>query len=118
MINILCGTENSLLEFLNVSGHAQGSKQNVVCSAVTCLTRTALEITTRLRGITINSSAPDPGIVKLEIVNIENDIQDKVSGITDFLLIGLIGIKRDFPEYVKLEINDKEWYDGSQKRWW
>jgi uncharacterized protein len=104
--------------FLDVSGHANDNNKEVICAAVSCLTRTVCEITTRLSGVTSKCSASKPGNVCLEIDDIGIDIQEMFSGITDFLLYGLIGIKRDYPESIKLNIDKKEWYDGSQKRWW
>ncbi|MGL1891922.1 MAG: ribosomal-processing cysteine protease Prp [Spirochaetaceae bacterium] len=119
MINIICNTNNSLIVFLEVNGHASNNiNNNVICAAVSCLTRTVCEITTRLKGVTSDCSAPNPGNVMLSIHNVEITVQEMFSGVTDFLLIGLIGIKRDYPESIKLKINNKEWYDGSQKRWW
>ncbi len=43
---------------------------------------------------------------------------DGMSAVTDFFLVGLIAVAKDFPEAIKLKINNKDWYNGTQERWW
>jgi len=119
LIEVICITEDSYLTYLKVSGHASKDRNNtIICSAVSCLTRTVCEITTRLKGVSSKCSAPNPGDVLLTIERVNENIKDRFCGITDYLLIGIIGVVRDYPDSVTLKINNKEWYDGSQKRWW
>ena len=119
MISVTCITDFSIVKSFEVLGHSSGSEDDkIICAAVSCLTRTAGEIITRLNGVVSEFCAPEPGSVVLLVHNYKECIQDKLSGITDFLLFGLIGIIRDYPGSIKLKINNKEWYDGSQKRWW
>ncbi len=119
MISIDCKTKDSIIKFVEVSGHAENhDTKTIVCSAVSCLIRTVCEIVSRNSCIDSECQAADPGEVVLKVHDFKNNVQDKLSGVTDFLLFGLIGIKRDYPESIKLKINNKEWYDGSQKRWW
>ncbi len=119
MIQVICVTEYSNIKYLELSGHATGNQENaIICAAVSCLTRTVCELASRLKGVTSECSAPEPGNIMLNIHNIDKNIQERFFGITDFLLIGIIGIIRDYPESITLKINSKEWYDGSQKRWW
>lgn len=119
MIHVICLTKDSNIKYLELSGHASGNHENeVICAAVSCLTRTVCEITTRLNGVISECNAPEPGSLILKINKIDKSIQERFYGITDFLLIGIIGIVKDYPESITLKINNKEWYDGSQKRWW
>ncbi|MBN2619040.1 MAG: ribosomal-processing cysteine protease Prp [Spirochaetales bacterium] len=119
MIKVICIVENSLLKYIKVTGHADNKNQKIiVCTAVSCLIRTACDITRRLIGVDSYIDAPNPGYVVLKVNNIENCLKEKYIGITDYLIYGLIGVKHDFPDSIKLKINNKEWYDGSQKRWW
>ncbi len=119
MINITCETRASNIKYFEVLGHAGGSdNEKIICAAVSCLTGTACEIISRLNGVISEFCAPKPGYVKLCVHSFEESVQEKLSGITDFLLFGLVGIIRDNPGSIKLKINNKEWYDGSQKRWW
>ena len=104
---------------LKIIGHASNSNNNeIICASVSCLSRTVCDITTRLNGISSEFRAPRPGNIMLKIHSVDNCIQEKFSGITDFFLVGIIGLKKDYPESIKLKINNKEWYDGSQERWW
>lgn len=108
-----------MIKNLEVLGHASSSIDNkVICAAVSCLSRTVCDIATRLKGVKSDFSAPMAGNVMLNIHDVDSCVQERFSGITDYFLIGIIGIKLDYPESIKLKINNKEWYDGSQKRWW
>ncbi len=119
MISVTCNTDSSIIKFIEILGHSSGSDDDkIICAAVSCLTRTACEIMTRLNGVVSEFYASEPGSVVLLVHDYKKSVQDKLSGISDFLLLGLIGIIRDYPESIKLKINNKEWYDGSQKRWW
>lgn len=119
MIQVICKTDNSNITYLEVTGHASNSSKNaLICASVSCLTRTVCEIISRMNGVDSICSAPDPGNVVLEIYDIKKSIQEHLSGITDFYLLGIIGIINDYPESIILKINNKEWYDGSQERWW
>ena len=119
MIEVSCVTYNSMIKSLEIVGHASNSNNNdIICAAVSCLSRTVCDITTRLNGINSELRAPKAGNIMLKIHDIDNCIHGRFSGITDFFLIGIIGIKKDYPESIKLKINNKEWYNGSQERWW
>lgn len=119
MIHVICNIENSVIKLLEVSGHSCGGKNDVIiCAAVSCLSRTVCEIVTRMNGVSSDCKASAPGDVVLSLHNYKKIDRDRLFGITDFLIFGMIGIKRDYPESIKLNINNKEWYDGSQKRWW
>jgi len=118
LITVTCFLVNSCINSLNVSGHASSYNNKVICAAVSVLTRTVCEITCRLKGVASECIAHEPGNVSLNINNIDDEVQERYKGITDFFLIGLIGIKSDSPESIKININNKEWYNGSQERWW
>lgn len=119
MINISCNTESSIIKFIEVEGHATDvENKKIICAGVSCLTRTVCEIITRLKGVTSSCEVSKPGNVMLKLHDVDEGVQERIAGITDFLIFGLIGIKRDYPDSLKLKINNKEWYNGTQKRWW
>lgn len=119
MVLISCDIKDGHLVHLKVDGHA-GNDENgrIACAAISCLTRTICDMTERLIGVTSVCSAPEPGNVVLDINNIDNCLYEMFSGVTDFFIYGIIGVKMDYSNAVQIKINNKEWYNGSQERWW
>ena len=118
MILVSCNVLDGILMDLKISGHAKGRSSVEVCAGVSCLSRTVCEIVSRMGDVFSKCETTGPGDIVLEIHNVKKTVQGRMSGVTDFLLFGIIGLVRDYPDTVKLKINNKEWYDGSQKRWW
>lgn len=111
--------EKSGLKRVEVFGHASNTSENsVICAAVSCLSRTVGEIASRLNGVSSCFEAPKHGELLLTVNSIDESVHERFCGITDFFIIGIIGVVRDYPESIKLKINNKEWYNGSQERWW
>ncbi len=119
MIDVRCTVDLSIIKSLVVTGHAEFSSNNkIVCAAVSTLVRTLCELVTRYNGVVADCDAPEPGNVMLKIHNVDDMFLDGMSAVTDFFLVGLIAVAKDFPEAIKLKINNKDWYNGTQERWW
>ena len=117
MINAQVYIESSVLTKVLVTGHAD-SNAKIVCAGVSSLVRTLCELVSRYKKVVSSCEATKPGEVMLVIHSFDISIQGELVGVTDFFLLGLIALANDSPESIKLQINNKEWYDGYKERWW
>ncbi|AEJ18937.1 ribosomal-processing cysteine protease Prp [Gracilinema caldarium] len=94
-----------LIKSCKVSGHAGAGPRNgdVVCAAVSVLSRTALRTLTKTDGVTARGKAPQRGELFMEIDYTEAS-KDQVAGITAFLLEGMLSVSEEFPEHCCVRI--------------
>ncbi len=117
MINAQIFTKSSVISRVLVTGHAD-SNAKIVCASVSSLVRTLCELVSRYKKVVSTCEAAKPGEVMLEIHSFDISIQGEMVGVTDYFLLGLVALANDSPEAFKLQINNKEWYDGYKERWW
>lgn len=94
-----------ILRSCQVSGHAGAGPRNgdVVCAAVSVLSRTALRTLSKIEGVTARGKAPERGELFMEIDYTEACMA-QVAGITAFLLEGLVSVSEEFPEHCCVRI--------------
>jgi hypothetical protein len=94
-----------LIKSCQVSGHAGAGPRNgdVVCAAVSVLSRTALRTLSKLEGVSVRGKAPQRGDLFMEIEYTEA-CRGQVAGITAFLLEGFISVSEEFPEHCCVRI--------------
>ena len=89
---------SSLLRALSVTGHAEAGPQgrDVVCAAVSVLTRTAASVLSARPYITAVVSAPARGELYLDI-DCKREGEPYLSAVQDFLLEGLRSVAAEYP---------------------
>lgn len=94
-----------LLKNCTISGHAGAGPRNgdLVCAAISVLSRTALRTLSKTDGVTARGKAPQRGELFMEIEYTEA-CTGQVAGITAFLLEGFVSISEEFPEHCSVRI--------------
>jgi hypothetical protein len=106
MINVDVVLDSAgILRSCQVSGHAGAGPRNgdVVCAAVSVLSRTALRTLSKIEGVTARGNAPERGKLFMEIDYTEACMA-QVAGITVFLLEGFVSVSEEFPEHCCVRI--------------
>ena len=97
--------EAGLLSSCRVSGHAGAGKQgsDIVCAAVSVLTRTLLRVLSGRDDISIRGSVPQRGDFFVEV---EYSPEGRVflAAAGSFLMEGLLSVSEEFPANLKLSI--------------
>jgi len=93
------------LRSCKVSGHAKAGKkgEDIVCSAVTVLMRTALHVLSGRKGIKLTGGASERGRMQLE-ADYDEEGKDFLSAIGVFLIDGLSSVAQEYPDNCKLNI--------------
>ncbi|MDR0383275.1 MAG: ribosomal-processing cysteine protease Prp [Spirochaetaceae bacterium] len=91
------------------SGHAGAGPAgaDIVCAAVSVLSRSLVRALFGRDGITVRSDAPERGIISVEIGYSENR-RNFLEGTGAFLLEGLASVAEEYPEYCKLTVARKQ----------
>jgi uncharacterized protein YsxB (DUF464 family) len=100
--------EAGLLRSCRVCGHAGAGPKggDIVCAAVSVLTRTALTVLSQREGITVWGEAPERGLVRMEI-GYTGSGKEFLSAAGAFLLEGLKSVAGEYPEYCSMNISSK-----------
>ena len=95
---------------LDVNGHAEFNKtgEDIICSAVSILTRTTGRMVLSQLHEYCESSSDEKGTFRVKIRKIPDGKRDWMKGVTEFLLNGLSDLNEDYPAYIKLEITINE----------
>ena len=98
--------EGGLLVSCKVAGHAKAGPKggDVVCAAVSVLTRTALRILLNKEGITLRWEASERGVFWLEAEYTGAD-RDFLAAAGVFLLEGLRSVAEDYPDHCTIAIH-------------
>ncbi|WP_010259586.1 ribosomal-processing cysteine protease Prp [Treponema primitia] len=98
-----------LLRSCRVEGHAGAGPKggDIVCAAVSVLTRTALQVLSQREGITVRGEAPERGIVRIEI-DYTGQGREFLSAAGAFLLEGLKSVAGEYPDYCTMHISTEE----------
>ena len=99
---------NGILCSCTVTGHANAGKTgtDIVCAAVSVLTRTLARVLSNRKGIIIRSSAPEPGRLRLEI-EYTAEGRNFLSAAGEFLVTGLASVADEFPGNCTLNITER-----------
>ncbi|MDR2901435.1 MAG: ribosomal-processing cysteine protease Prp [Treponema sp.] len=106
MISIeLCLDKADLLKSCRVSGHAGAALkgEDIVCAAVSALTRTAYTVLFDRKELKIRAEAPKRGEFWMEIDNFGRD-ESFLSAVGTFLTEGLKSISAEYPDRVVIHI--------------
>ena len=97
-----------LLKSCRVSGHAGSGPMggDIVCAAVSVLTRTAMTVLSRREGSTVGAAAPERGQVLMEI-GYTGAGKAFLSAAGAFLLEGLKSVAGEYPEYCSMNITEE-----------
>jgi uncharacterized protein YsxB (DUF464 family) len=88
-----------------VKGHAMAGPAgyDIVCAAVSILTRTAFRVLSEREGISLRGGASERGVFRMETEYSEGE-GEFLSGVGAFLLDGLTSVSEMYPEHVTLTI--------------
>ena len=101
--------EAGLLKSCRVSGHAGAGKrgEDIVCAAVSVLTRTAINVLSGRKDITIRGDIPEPGNFYLE-TEYSPEGREFLSAVGTFLIEGLLSVSKEFPDNCKVSIERRK----------
>jgi uncharacterized protein YsxB (DUF464 family) len=97
--------EAGLLKFCQVSGHAGAGKRgsDIVCAAVSVLTRTTIRVLSGRKDITVRGSIPEQGNFSME-AEYTPEGREFLAAAGAFLIEGLLSVSAEFPENCKVNI--------------
>jgi uncharacterized protein YsxB (DUF464 family) len=97
--------EAGLLRSCVVKGHAEAGPKggDIVCAAVSVLTRTALLALSRREGIIVRGKAPERGVFSME-ADYTREGREFLAAAGAFLLEGLELVSREYPDYCTMQI--------------
>jgi len=97
--------EAGLLRSCRVSGHAGAGKRggDIVCAAVSVLTRTTIRVLSGREGIKIRGNVPEPGNFYLE-AEYSPEGRDFLAAAGTFLIEGLLSVFEEFPDNCRVNI--------------
>jgi uncharacterized protein YsxB (DUF464 family) len=97
--------EAGLLRSCTVKGHAEAGPKggDIVCAAVSVLTRTALLALSQRKGITVLGEAPERGVFSMK-TDYTGEGKEFLTAAGTFLLKGLELVSREYPDYCTMQI--------------
>ena len=103
--------EAGLLRSCGVSGHAGAGKRgsDIVCAAVSVLTRTIVRVLAGRQDVTIRGSIPEHGNFWMEL-DYTPESRDFLAGAGAFLVEGLLSVSAEFPGYCKVIMKRRNSY--------
>ena len=101
--------EAGLLKSCRVSGHAGAGKRgnDIVCAAVSVLTRTTIRVLAGREDIRIQGDIPEPGNFYLD-VEYKPEGREFLNAAGTFLMEGLLSVSEEFPENCKVNIERRK----------
>ena len=105
--------EAGLLRSCQVRGHAGAGKKgsDIVCAAVSVLTRTIVRVLSGRKGINVRGSIPGQGNFHLEADYTEEG-REFLASTGAFLYEGLLSVAEEFPENCTVSIERRN-YNGT-----
>ena len=103
--------EGGLFKSCSIRGHAGAGPKggDIVCAAVSVLSRTAYKVLSDRKGVTVRSEAPNRGEFFLEASGDgSRENRDFLDGAGVFLKEGLLSVSREFPEFCEVNIVNAE----------
>ena len=101
--------EAGLLKSCRVSGHAGAGKRgnDIVCAAVSVLTRTTIRVLAGREDINIQGDIPEPGNFYLD-VEYRPEGREFLNAAGTFLMEGLLSVSEEFPDNCKVNIERRK----------
>ena len=98
--------EAGLLRSCRVSGHSGAGKRggDIVCAAVSVLTRTIVRVLSGREGITTRGEIPKEGIFFLE-TEYTPEGREFLAAAGAFLIEGLLSVSEEFPDHCMVKVN-------------
>ncbi|MCL2601711.1 MAG: ribosomal-processing cysteine protease Prp [Treponema sp.] len=95
-----------LLSSCRVSGHAGAGKRgdDVVCAAVSVLSRALVRALAGKRGVTFRGDMPEQGNFWVE-VEYTSEGRDFLAGAGSFFIEGILSVSAEFPKHCKVTID-------------
>ena len=108
MINVLIERRNNgALVSLKAEGHAGYAAKgfDIVCSAVSVLIKTTLQVLETTSGISLETESPVRGFVsfKIENKNLDFQLEERLIYAGDFLAAGLGTVQEEYPKHLKVQ---------------
>jgi uncharacterized protein YsxB (DUF464 family) len=105
---------NGCLSRLSSEGHSivTGKETSPVCAAVSVILRTAGRCLSLNREIRIDGIAPKEGILRLVVNSIGENATEWLRGITDYIVLGLTDIEKEFPHQICVMVTNAERIDS------
>ena len=103
--------EAGLLKSCQVSGHAGAGKRgtDIVCAAVSVLTRTFIRVLAERQDVKLRGSIPEQGNFWVE-ADYTPEGKEFLAGAGAFLIEGLLSVSAEFPDYCKVTIERRNSY--------
>ena len=103
--------EAGLLRSCRVSGHAGAGKRgnDIVCAAVSVLTKTIIRVLSDRKDITIRGSFPERGNFSME-TEYTPDGREFLAAAGAFLIEGLTSVSEEFPDYCRFIMERRNSY--------
>lgn len=89
-------------------GHAGYAERgsDIVCSAVTVLIRTTLQVLSGLPAVNLETDTSKRGFIRFRVLKgFSSEVEEKLKYAGDFLQTGLESVAKEFPDNLKLVIN-------------
>ncbi len=108
MIDVLLGrTESGALVFCMAEGHAGYAAKgfDIVCSAVSVLLKTTLNVLEKNCGLELETDASKRGFVSFRVKNpiLDSELEERLVYAGDFLAAGLESVAGEYPRNLKLQ---------------
>lgn len=102
------------LRRLEMEGHAGGAPAgaNTVCAAASALARTAARVLDAASGIELAGTADDEGRLEVQVTSYEREVANYLKGVSDFLLVGLRDLEREYPDEVGVLVGEPVGTEG------
>lgn len=106
MVQVRVETRGGCLHRLSIDGHDTTLREgeSLPCGIVSALARTVARLLEQEMGIQWSGDAPEPGSLWLVIEHTPEQREERLKGITDFLLTGLQDVAQDFPDIIQFEV--------------
>jgi len=110
LVNVVLD-EAGLLRSCQVQGHAGFDKKgnDVVCAAVSVLTRTMIRVLSGRKGITIRGNIPGQGNFQME-ADYTGEGKEFLAATGAFLIEGVLSVAGEFPDNCKVNIERRNYH--------
>ncbi|MDR2618857.1 MAG: ribosomal-processing cysteine protease Prp [Treponema sp.] len=100
---------SGLFRSCSVSGHAGAGPKggDIVCAAVSVLTRTALQVLSGRKDIIVRSEAPERGVFRIEAEGAPES-REFLAAAGAFLQEGLLSVSDEYPDFCQVTIKRRK----------
>ncbi|MCR5494148.1 MAG: ribosomal-processing cysteine protease Prp [Treponema sp.] len=104
---LLRRSQEGVLLACRAKGHAgyAGAGFDIVCSSITILLRTTMQVISEIPGIKLNSDCSERGNLSFEVDTnqLDDNNLDRLVFAGDFLETGLGSVAKEYPEYLEVK---------------